>query len=150
MGVHDALPIFQARLVRALKRFVQLSFVEVTMAFSLTENRRSQDWINLVLAVCLFISPWVVGFAGEAAAAWNAWVVAVVLGAIAVAALTAFAEWEEWINLLLGIWLVISPWALGFAAMAGAMWTAIVLGALVAVVSAWAVWDYRQHPHAHA
>ena len=34
---------------------------------------RRQDWISLVLAILLFISPWVLGFVGEGRAAWNAW-----------------------------------------------------------------------------
>lgn len=114
------------------------------------EDRKPQDWINLVLAVCLFISPWVVGFVADATAAWNAWIVAVILGALAAAALSAFAEWEEWINLIAGVWLIISPWLLGFAADVNAMWTHVVIGVLVAAISAWAVWGHRQVPHAHA
>jgi len=114
------------------------------------EGKKAQDWINLVLAVCLFISPWVIGFAPETAPAWNAWIVGIILGALAVATLAAFAEWEEWANLMLGLWLIVSPWLLGFAANVNAMWTHVVVGVLVAVISAWAVWDYRQNPHAHA
>ena len=26
------------------------------------------------------------------------------------------AEWEEWINLLLGVWVLVSPWVLSFSA----------------------------------
>jgi hypothetical protein len=89
------------------------------------------------------------GFATEAMPSWNAWIVAVMLGALATAALSMFAEWEEWANLVLGLWLIASPWLLGFAATANAMWTVVVLGVLVAAVSLWAVWDVH-HPHAHA
>ncbi|OWK23753.1 SPW repeat protein [Rhizobium sp. 007] len=119
------------------------------MANTLMEGRRIQDWVNLVLAVCLFISPWVVGFAAEAAPTWNAWIVGIILGALAITALSAFAEWEEWANLVVGLWLIASPWALGFAASAAAMWTAVIMGVLVAAISLWAVWDVH-HPHAHA
>lgn len=120
------------------------------MANELMEGRKTQDWINLVLAVCLFVSPWVVGFAAETLPAWNAWIVGVVLGVLAIATLSAFAEWEEWANLVLGLWLIVSPWLLGFAANVNVMWTHVIVGVLVAAVSAWAVWDYRQNPHAHA
>jgi len=116
----------------------------------MVEDRKPQDWINLVLAVCLFISPWVLGFVGTTAAAWNAWVVAIILGALAIAALSVFAEWEEWINLVAGLWLIVSPWLLGFAANMNAMWTHIVIGILAAAVSAWAIWGHRHIPHAHA
>jgi hypothetical protein len=119
------------------------------MANALMVGKRSQDWANLVLAVCLFISPWFIGFAAEIMPSWNAWIVGIMLGALAIAALSAFAEWEEWANLVLGLWLIASPWLLGFAAKENAMWTSLALGLLVVAVSLWAVWDYR-HPHAHA
>ena len=113
------------------------------------EGKKPQDWVNLILAVCLFISPWVVGFVAERTPTWNAWVVALALGVLAITALSAFAEWEEWANLVLGLWLIASPWLLGFAGSAAAMRTSVILGVLVAAVSAWAVWGVH-HPHAHA
>lgn len=119
------------------------------MANKLMEGKRGQDLINLILAVCLFISPWIIGFAAETTAAYNAWIIGVVLGALAVATLAVFAEWEEWVNLVLGLWLIVSPWLLGFMANADAMATHVILGVLVVVASAWAVWDVH-HPHAHA
>ena len=120
------------------------------MANKLMERRQDQDWINLVLAIGLFISPWIIGFAAETAPAWNAWIAAIVLGALAIATLSAFAEWEEWVNLVVGLWLIVSPWLLGFAANVNAMGTHVVLGVLVVAASAWAVWDHRHHPPAHA
>lgn len=119
------------------------------MANTLMEGKKSQDWLNLVLAICLFISPWIIGFAAETAPAWNAWIVGVVLGVMAVATLAAFAEWEEWVSVVLGLWLIVSPWLLGFMANWHAMATHVILGVLVVAVSGWAVWDFR-HPHAHA
>ena len=41
---------------------------------TLMEGKKPQDGMNLALAVALFVSPWVMGFAGEFMAAWNAWV----------------------------------------------------------------------------
>lgn len=113
------------------------------MAMNVTEGKKPQDWINLILAVCLFLSPWVLGFAGEVNPAWNAWAVSVALAVIALAAISAFAEWEEWVNLILGLWLVAAPWVLDFVANVNALWTHVVVGLIVAAVSAWALWDYR-------
>ena len=113
--------------------------------------KRPQDWINLVLAVLLFISPWALGFVGERIPAWHACIAAVVIAGIALAAIAAFAEWEEWINLVLGIWVAISPWVLGFAGIANAMWAHLVLGVLVALAAAWELWQVRhEQPHATA
>jgi uncharacterized membrane protein HdeD (DUF308 family) len=38
---------------------------------------RSTEWIPVVLGVLLFISPWVLGFAGVMALAWTAWIIGV-------------------------------------------------------------------------
>jgi hypothetical protein len=123
--------------------------MEVVMASKLMEERKSKDWVTLVLAICLFISPWIIGFTAAMVPAWNAWIVGVLLGALALATLSMFAEWEEWVNLVLGLWLIVSPWLLGFAADRNVMTTHVILGLLVVAASAWAVWDVR-HPHAHA
>jgi len=119
------------------------------MASKLMEERKSKDWVTLVLAICLFISPWVIGFTAAMVPAWNAWIVGVLLGALALATLSMFAEWEEWVNVVLGLWLIVSPWLLHFAADRNTMITHVILGMLVVAASAWAVWDVR-HPHAHA
>jgi hypothetical protein len=124
--------------------------MEVVMPVSFTEGKTAQDWVNLVLAVCLFISPWVIGYVADVTPAWNAWIVGVVLAVVTLATLSAFAEWEEWINFVLGLWLIASPWALRFATDMHAMWTHVVMGILVAAVSAWAIWGHRHAPHAHA
>ncbi len=74
---------------------------------------RFQDWINLVLAAFLFVSPWIFDFTSNAAASWNAWICGAIIAVLALAAIAWFAEWEEWINVALGAWLVIAPgsWA---------------------------------------
>jgi SPW repeat len=47
----------------------------------------------------------------------------------------------DWTNLILGLWVLISPWVLGFTASTGALWSAVVLGILVIAVSAWALYQ---------
>ena len=110
-------------------------------------NETYIDWINLLLAIALLVSPWVVGFA-EGAAMSNAVVGGIIIGAIAIAALVSFAQWEEWVNLLLGLWLLISPWVLGFTGNAGAMWTHVVIGLAVAALAAVELWLVQRHPPA--
>jgi hypothetical protein len=113
------------------------------MATNPTETRKPQDWLNLILGACLFVSPWVIGFTALTTAAWDAWIVGAVLAIVALGALWAVAEWEEWVNFVIGIWAIISPWVLGFSGTVDAMWTFVILGVLTALVSAWGVWDYR-------
>ena len=114
------------------------------------EHKHMQDWANLALAILLFISPWVLGFSAEQAPSVNAWVSAIVIGALALGAIGKFYQWEEWVNLLAGLWVVVSPWILGFAVVTAAMWVHVVLGLLVAAAAAWEIWEVRHQSHAAA
>lgn len=104
-------------------------------------EQKALDVVNVIAGICLALSPWVLGFTGTAAAAWNAWIVGVVIALIAIGALVAFAEVEEWANLILGIWSVISPWVLGFTAVTAAMTAHIIIGLIVAVLAAIELWS---------
>jgi xanthine/uracil permease len=95
-----------------------------------------QDWVNLILAVWLFISPWVLNFAGQQRPSWDAWIVGIIVGVLSIAALTQVQDWEEWINLLLGAWLFISPWVLGFSDNHMISSNAWIVGVLIFLVAA--------------
>lgn len=43
----------------------------------------------------------------------------------------------EAINLIIGIWVFISPWILGFSHTANAAWIMFVFGAIVVIVEIW-------------
>ena len=108
------------------------------------------DLYNLLLAAVLFASTWFLSRATTATDA-NLCISAVAIGAISIAAMLAFVWWEEWINLLLGLWLIVSPWLLGFAH-TRAMHFSIAIGAVVAFMAALEIWlvkdkeDEARHP----
>jgi SPW repeat-containing protein len=107
-------------------------------------NAKLCDVANLVLGAILFVSPWVFGFdAGRPSQ--NAMIVGIVMAALAIAALAAFAVWEEWLNLIVGLWAVISPWVLGFQGTT-AMTVHVVIGIAVAVLAAIEIWVTTQNP----
>ena len=97
--------------------------------------QRWQDWVNLVLGIWLILSPWILGFSGTPAAMWNAVIVGVVVGLMALMHLRGGPLWEEWVNVVLGIWLILSPWILGFSGMANALWNAVIVGVLVGALA---------------
>ena len=43
----------------------------------------------------------------------------------------------HWVILVLGLWVLISPWILGFSAFAPAMWSNVVVGVLIIICSLW-------------
>jgi hypothetical protein len=44
----------------------------------------------------------------------------------------------DWVNAAVGVWLVVSPFVLGYAAVVAATWNDILVGAVVIVLAAWA------------
>jgi len=92
----------------------------------------------------LFFSPWIFAFE-PGAASQNAYVCGIIIAVLSIAALAAFAVWEEWLNLIVGLWVLVSPWVLGFAA-TQAMSVHVVIGVLVAVLAAIELWIMHQNP----
>lgn len=41
------------------------------------------------------------------------------------------------INLILGLWLLVSPWVLGFTSMVTPMWSHIIVGVIIALLALW-------------
>ena len=108
-------------------------------------NEKFCDVANLILGVALFFSPWIFKLdAGEVTR--NAFICGVIVIVLSLAALSAYAVWEEWLNLIVGLWLIVSPWVLGFAH-STAMTVNVVIGILVAVLAAIELWfGYQQPP----
>ncbi|MFY9954861.1 SPW repeat protein [Bradyrhizobium sp.] len=96
------------------------------------------DIYNLVLALFLFVTPWLFTYANEDAKI-DLWATSALIAVISFTTFIAFSNWEEWFNLLLGIWLVGSPWVLGFTH-TRAMHYSIGIGAVVAFLAALEIW----------
>lgn len=107
-------------------------------------NAKWCDLANLVLGAVLFLSPWIFRFdAGTVST--NAHITGIVIAILAIAALAAFAVWEEWLNLVVGLWALVSPWVLGFHGTT-AMTVHVVIGAAVAILAAIELWIMSRTP----
>jgi uncharacterized RDD family membrane protein YckC len=96
------------------------------------------DVANLFLGMILFFSPWL--FSLPAGAQWQtASIIGIFIAVLSVAALAAFAVWEEWLNLIAGLWLMVSPWLLGFQD-SKAMALDLAIGTIVVVLAASELW----------
>jgi hypothetical protein len=92
------------------------------------------DVYNLVLGFFLFLSPWMFAYTQKTADT-DIWASALIICVASIVGIVAFSKWVEWTNLLLGLWLMISPWVLGFAH-TKAMHISIGLGVAVAYLAA--------------
>ncbi|MBI4205914.1 MAG: SPW repeat protein [Betaproteobacteria bacterium] len=107
-------------------------------------TKRWQDWVNLALGLWLFVSPWVLGYAMQEGAAWNAYIMGA--GIVVCAAIAAYMPkaWEEMINTIFGVWLVLSPYVLGFATHTMIAVHTVVFGVLVTVFAVWAMFSDKE------
>ena len=103
----------------------------------MTKMKHWQDPVNALLGAWMILSPWAVGFQGEPMAMWNFVAVGALLLATALGAIFVPQAWEEWVEVALGAWMVVSPWALGFAGITLAMQNAVACGLAVVVMSLW-------------
>ena len=102
---------------------------------------RWQDMLSLVLGFWVAESQWVFGIADELPMAmWNAVIVGMLIVVLAAIDLDTPAKWEEWAVGSLGLWLVISPWVLGFAASRELTMSSVAAGAVVVALAAWALY----------
>lgn len=104
---------------------------------------RWQDWAQLILGVWLFFSPWILGYTEFGNAAGNAYIIGIAITVLGLAELYRARPWEEWTNLILGVWLVISPWVLGFTDINRATQNAVVVGIIMIILPLWAVGTQR-------
>jgi len=99
--------------------------------------RRSVSWANVVLGVWVTATPWLFYVTeSNGAANWSSWSVGAVLVTLAILTMRKPVLWTNAIGVALGIWLIASPWVLGFGAATAA--NAVIVGLLVAGYSLWA------------
>jgi hypothetical protein len=96
------------------------------------------DLANLILGMILFFSPWLFGLPAGVQCQ-TASIIGIFIAALSIAALAAFAVWEEWLNLIAGLWLILSPWLMGFQD-SDAMTIDVAIGGIVAVLAAFEIW----------
>ena len=94
----------------------------------------SSSWVNVLLGVWVLISPFILAFTRVEQAMWNNVAVG---GAVILVAFTRAAGKRpaSMLNVLLGIWLLISPFALRFVSAPVALWNNVILGVVITIVA---------------
>ena len=89
-------------------------------------------WLNVLLGIWVVISPFVLGF-HSSMAVWNNVVTGAVVGILALIRWRMHRPGWSWLNLILGIWLVISPFVLFLSSTA--MWNNVIVGIIIAAAA---------------
>ena len=99
-------------------------------------------WKNslcMLAGLWLWISPFVLHFKLGSDASSNANVVGIFIGALSMMAIATPQVWEEWTKVILGLWLLASPWLLGFSHQTVAAANIMIVGLAVVVLSLWSL-----------
>ncbi len=97
--------------------------------------QRWRDWTTLVIGGYLIFTPWIFGTSGDEASSANAWVTGVWIVTLALwALLEAGPRAGELTRVWIGAWLLVSPFALGFAGSVMA-WNAWIAGVLMVALT---------------
>jgi hypothetical protein len=95
------------------------------------------DATTLILGVWLALSPTALNYMEQNTPDLNATVVGLVIAATATASLLNFRRWKEWLNGALGVWLIVSPFLLGYPAHNIARSNQWAVGLLVGSLALW-------------
>lgn len=115
------------------------------MAMHLT-SKRWQDQAILLLGIWLFVSPWVLGYAADSPQSINAYIAGAVIAVLAAFDLYKTYAWAVMLNLLVGLWVAVSPWVPAVADQGSMMSSSILSGIAVIVL---ALWELRSDPDLH-
>jgi hypothetical protein len=95
------------------------------------------DVVNFSLGTILFFSPWLFSLPAGAPRQ-TASVIGLLIAVLSIAALAAYAVWEEWFNLVVGLWLIATPWLFSFED-SNAMTVDVLIGTAVTTLAAFDV-----------
>ena len=114
-------------------------------------HRTWEDWLGMLLGVLIVLSPW---FPSQASheivdgdrsyVILNAFTVGLIVFGLAQLEYTALQRWEEVAGILLGLWLIASPYIFGYSGDGMLRFYHTSLGSLVVLLAAlqlWQDWD---------
>lgn len=108
------------------------------------ETKQWQPGLIIYFGIFVLFSPLILRFYNDIPArSWNFFLMGAAAIALAVMAMKQRTSWPSLANIILGAWIIISPWIVGFSRIIDARNTALVTGLLIALVSLWA---YSERP----
>ena len=104
------------------------------------------NWLVAIVGLWVLLSPFVLGFSTLTVAVSNAVITGLVLivlaGWAALAKVATLDRNLDWVNAVAGLWLIISPFVLGFSTTPVAMWNNVITGIVAIVLAGWAAFTF--------
>lgn len=120
------------------KRYTE-AHLEEGVSSHIANQVRTAGGLNFLAGLWIIFSPWAFGYFDSNGGGWNSIIVGIVITVLAASRYlgTYQSSWMSWINVLLGLWLVISPWVYGYSDNVGALWNSIIFGLIIFALAIW-------------
>lgn len=110
------------------------------------QRARWASSLNVLAGLWLVIAPFALNFTSSSNAMWNSIIVGVVV--LVLAAIRAFdpdeREGISWVNMVLGLWMVVSPYVLGYTNVNQAQTNALVTGVIILALAAFSAYETNE------
>ena len=104
-------------------------------------HRTWEEWCGMILGILILLSPWFTTRPEHGEVIINALGVGILVFGLAQLQYFALQRWEEAGSLVLGVWLICSPFVFNYAGADPLRTWHFVLGALVAALAALELWQ---------
>jgi hypothetical protein len=111
-----------------------------------SNDNRSIDTISLILSLALAVAPWMLGYATDHAKAAASCFLGIVAAVCIISALSEHTRLFREVEILLGVLIAAAPWLLRFAGANKATAAHLIIGVIIAALSAGEVWFLRGPP----
>jgi hypothetical protein len=109
-------------------------------------TKRWQDQVILLLSLWLIASPFVLGYPSESPPTSNAVIAGIIMAAMAAFDLYKTYVWAVVLNLIVGVWVAVSPWFVGVLQDRNMMTSLLITGVATVVLG---LWELRSDPELH-
>ena len=98
---------------------------------------RTASLVVFVAALWFFVAPWAYYGVSDRTSAWNCWIVGALMVAFAAARLwhPLYSKAGSWANMVLAIWVLVSPWICGYTEHTAQFINSLTVGAVVFALS---------------
>lgn len=97
-----------------------------------------------VAGIVLWLAPLVLTYTDQTAPTVSSWAAGILTGILATAAVGDHGRWAPWPLLVIGVYAIAAPFVVNFSDHAEAMWTHIVIGAVILIAAIVAIMDWSR------
>lgn len=107
--------------------------------YDLTTHRSWEDVVSIILGAIVLIMPAVMAGAESTMMVITSGIAGLLIIALAALAMVNSQRWQEWVEMVCGLWLIASPYVLGYA---GSLRTLhVVVGVAVCLLALLELWQ---------